>query len=236
MSTLPDPTRIPRVLAELQEVWEAQPELSFPMLCNVLTNHGMTWGSSDEDLSRLLTHLASVRPSRIPKDDRGRAQHTYLVETESPQASVTISPRKVIVRRHAGSTHAQPVKWAYSEIRRSSTRGPLHIVDFSGVDHRLGIVRSIRRLEVPDRVRITGLSRETIGDRKFLITTEDAEKILVGRKIEIFHKEEREVKYLSMSWSRLACAELGKAVKIVPGHEKTAITRGVIAAIDVVEV
>lgn len=60
-----DPSRIPPVVAQLQKVWEAQPDLALPTLLGILGNRGIGWGSTDEDLVEALNTMYTENPGEI---------------------------------------------------------------------------------------------------------------------------------------------------------------------------
>ncbi|APT93262.1 hypothetical protein CPHO_10560 [Corynebacterium phocae] len=61
-----DPTRIDKVIASLRAAWEGQPDLPLATLLGVVSNAGIGWGSSDEQLVEVLEELASVHPPLFP--------------------------------------------------------------------------------------------------------------------------------------------------------------------------
>ena len=104
-----DPTRIPQLIAALQEAWEGQPDLSFAQLVGVLENRGLRWGTSDTELLEMLGELSSEHPSLIdatafPADELATVTETGLAESvaerevglASVSAPVFESDRRVV--------------------------------------------------------------------------------------------------------------------------------------------
>lgn len=105
-----DPTRIPSLMATLQEVWEAQPHLSLPLLLHQLQGAGITATSTDDDLAELLQHQLATHPLFIT--DANLTHRAYIVETTSPARRIILSGNSITVLPLAGSSaysvHSHP--------------------------------------------------------------------------------------------------------------------------------
>lgn len=105
-----DPTRIPSHMATLQEVWEAQPHLSLPLLLHQLQVAGITATSTDDDLAELLQHQLATHP--LFMTDANLTHRAYIVETTSPARRIILSGNSIAVLPLAGSSaysmHSHP--------------------------------------------------------------------------------------------------------------------------------
>ena len=149
-----DPTRIPRLTQALQRAWEGQPDLTFAQLIGVLENSGLGWGTTDEEAVELLTALEREHPSLI---DAASGPHT--ITTVNPPHLVTITNGYVVVRNGA-DPERMPAVWHMGGMRKAGPGLPLVIADAEGVEHRLGIVSLLTRLEGAPEVSISGVREE----------------------------------------------------------------------------
>lgn len=147
MGKVKDPTRIPTLLDAVRSVWEGQPDLSFGAIVGILENHGMSWGSTDDEILAIAQEIVQQQPPRLTSELLCRGP--YVVTTVNPDCRYTINTHDVVVDRGKGSPLTA---WAYSEIAQSAVGGPLKLVDSNGIVHRLGIVTLISALDsAPDR-------------------------------------------------------------------------------------
>lgn len=97
-------------MATLQEVWEAQPHLSLPLLLHQLQVAGMTTTSTDDDLTELLQRQLDTHPLSIT--DADLTHHAYIIETTSPARRIILSGNSIAVLPLAGSSayskHSHP--------------------------------------------------------------------------------------------------------------------------------
>lgn len=209
-----DPTRIPVVLEELRAVWEGQPDLSLPTLFGILANHGVGWGSEDEELLRVLREMSLRNPPRLSTPLGGR----YLIRTESPANRITIDPFRITVRRQGpGRESTQPGVWHYSTLTRCMVGAPMSVRDIEGIDHRLGVATGIELLD-PDPAEfigdLSGRSRERWGDEVVHLLLEDGTVLLLGRKLEVFTAHRRDLEHHTLSWTRLIRARVGEGLTV----------------------
>lgn len=202
----PDPWRIPPIMAALRDTWEAQPELSFAELLDVLHNHGLQWSTSDEDLAKLLEHLNADIPATVPRR-AGKASGTFIVRTSEPDLQVTIDPTTVIMRL-IGEPEARPTVWEYQKIERARVSELLAIRDGAGTIHHLGMVRSIRRCGTQTLpVRKDGcLYQEDLARREelWLLRFADSMVLVGGRKrLERWVIERRSTRYEQHPWHHI---------------------------------
>lgn len=198
----PDPTRIPRVIAALQRAWEGQPELSLPALMGVLTNRGIGWGATDAELISALGELEKEHPALLDAHPAA----PYTITTESPARQVTLSAGVAVVRS-GESAEAMPGVWAFESLRRTGPGRPLVVRDTEGIEHRLGVVRLISRLDAASAPILGGLERAEVGAHRWLVVLQNGARAVVGQRIRVWEKHRREVTSRAYNWQRmLACA------------------------------
>lgn len=211
-----DPLRIPGVLAAVQRAWEGQPDLPLATLFGILANRGIGWGATDEDLVRELGVLSRVHPGELPLLD-ARVTARYLLLTEAPEHRIMVDPWRVIVRR-PGVT-AQPGVWDYATLRPAYVGGPLVVTSAEGIDHRLGVLRSITLLDAAPTATVpslTGAERHLAGDAVYLIALEDDSLVLVSHGLERFAAGRRSLDTQSRAWESLVVCEPGRALIVQP--------------------
>lgn len=174
-----DPTRIPSLIAELQAVWEAQPNQTLPLLIHQLQAAGISVTSTDDDFLELLRAQLAIRPNSLTAADL--SENAYIVETENPIRRVVIAHNSVTILPLSGSsayavrpsTRArrsnppiarsaprkaptnlsisalQPTAWQFSSVRACRVSQPLVLLDSDGIPHHLGIVTSITVADFP---------------------------------------------------------------------------------------
>lgn len=219
-----DPSRIPPVVAQLQKVWEAQPDLSLPTLLGILGNRGIGWGSSDEDLVAALNTMYVENPGEIrggsrSTDPEQEVPGRFLVETESPAYRITVDPFRVSVRRIARGPHRplQPGVWEFQEVRRCRSGEPLVITDAEGIDHRLGVVVRITLLnDSPDSDTkiLNKLRRREVGDKVYYLHFENGDTALLNHGLEIYQASRRSLEQRSVKWDQLITATPGQALTL----------------------
>lgn len=219
-----DPSRIPPVVAQLQKVWEAQPDLSLPTLLGILGNRGIGWGSSDEDLVAALNTMYAENPGEIRGGSRSidperEVPGRFLVETESPAYRITVDPFRVSVRRIARGPHRplQPGVWEFQEVRRCRSGEPLVITDAEGIDHRLGVVVRITLLnDSPEPVTksLNKLRRREVGDKVYFLHFENGDTALLNHGLEIYQASRRSLEQRSVKWEQLITAKPGQALTL----------------------
>ncbi|KGM18062.1 hypothetical protein [Corynebacterium auriscanis] len=168
-----DPTRIPQLIAELQSVWEALPDVPFAQLVHQLQAAGMSITSTDDDVRELFQRQLCAHPSAL--DQSALANRAFIVQTESPSRRIILSRSSVAVVPVAGSsayisrslnraekltpikearasTHPvnkhdehvlHPTVWQFCSIRTCRVSSPLVLLDANGISHHLGVVTSI---------------------------------------------------------------------------------------------
>ena len=174
-----DPTRIPSLIADLQAVWEAQPNQTLPLLIQQLHVAGMSATSTDNDLHELLRTQLTRRPPSLSATDL--SENAYLVEAENPVRKIVLAHHSVAILPLSGSsayaarpiTRArksssptnksapnkalgkrnisalQPTAWQFSSIRTCRVSQPLVLLDADSSPHHLGIVTSITVADFP---------------------------------------------------------------------------------------
>ncbi|KAA8723766.1 hypothetical protein [Corynebacterium spheniscorum] len=214
-----DPWRIPPIMAALRDTWEAQPELSFAELLDVLHNHGLNWSTSDEEFSTLLNHLNAAHPAHLPRDN-AHATGSYLLRTTQPDFLVTVHPTRVILRLTT-SPETRPGVWSYHSIERASVAEPLVIRDTAEVQHHLGVIQSIRAITVPSLPLRKGgyLHCRDITTREHTWLLRFPEAImLLGTHIDLWRIHRRTTEYQHFRWQRLSGLQHPHADCIVDEH------------------
>lgn len=214
-----DPWRIPPIMAALRDTWEAQPELSFAELLDMLHNHGLNWSTSDAELSKLLSHLNAAHPAHLPRHN-ARATGSYLLRTTQPDFLVTVHPSRVILRLIA-SPETRPSVWSYHSIERASVAEPLVIRDTAEVQHHLGVIQSIRAIAAPALpLRKDGhLYRRDISslEQTWLLRFPEA-IMLLGTHIDLWRVHRRTTDHQQVRWQRLSGLQHPHTDCLVDGH------------------
>ena len=204
-----DPTRIPRLTEALQRAWEGQPDLTLAQLIGVLKNSGLGWGTTDEEAIELLTAMEREHPSLI---DGTSGLHT--ITTLNPPHLVTITNGYVVVRS-GSDPERMPAVWRAGGMRKAGPGLPLVIADTEGVEHRLGIVSLITRLEGVPEASI-GVQRADVGNRRWLVLFDDGARAVVGQRIRIWRMEGRAVASERIAWSEIVRCEPDTEMEIAP--------------------
>lgn len=204
-----DPTRISRLTDALQRAWEGQPDLTLAQLIGILTNSGLGWGTTDEEAVELLTAMEREHPSLI---DATSGPHT--VTTVNPAHLVTITNGFVVVRNGA-DPERMPAVWRVGGMRKAGPGLPLVIADSEGVEHRLGIVSLVTRLEGTPEASIS-MTRADVGSSRWLVLFDDGARAVVGQRIRIWRMERRNVVSERIAWSEIVRCEPGAEMEIAP--------------------
>lgn len=216
-----DPTRIPRVTAALQRAWEGQPDLTLGALMGVLTNRGIGWGSTDAEIVEELTRMEAEHPSLLD----ATPAHPYLISTTAPGRLVTVTDGLVVVR-DSERARAMPALWRYDSLRRTGPGRPLVVRDAEGIEHRIGVVRLITRLDADAAPSLRGLARGDIGGHMWLVALEGGARVAVGRRIRVWEPGRRDVGYSAFSWQRVLEAREGEELVVAPAGGGAPVTLG----------
>lgn len=203
-----DPTRIPRILAVLQDLWQGQPDLSLGQLIAVLQHRGVGWGTTDEAASSIVSQLAHEHPSLID-DTSGPITATTI----APEHLVTLVNGFVVVRS-ASAPGRMPAVWRASSIRKTGPGVPLVVTDGAGVEHRLGVVTLLSRFSA-DPIP-SGLTRGSVGAARWLVLFEDGGRAVVGQRIRVWTQNRRDVDVVTYTWERILSCEPGEDMQITP--------------------
>jgi hypothetical protein len=209
-----DPTRIPRVLDELRDTWEGQPDLTLATLFGILDTNGIGWGSTDDELIDALRALRRAHPSALGSHVHGR----YVVDTESPRNRITIDPFRVCVRRivSVGERRPQPGIWEYSSIPRCRTGEILVIRDHSGIDHRCGVVSAITLVNEkpePGVPTLDGAVRREL-ENVYWVELAGGNGALIDHGIDVYMVSRREVAHRRLAWEKLEVARPGSTLRV----------------------
>lgn len=209
-----DPARIPAVIAELQQTWEGQPELSLSTLFGILANKGVGWGSDDEEL---VQHLQEMR-RKFPAQLRGPVidmRERYVVETLNPANLVTVDPYRVVVRPL--NQVRQPGIWEYRQLKAFVT-APLYIEDREGIEHNLGTIKQIRLVDEKPQPQVDQLNnqkQQDIGDDVFVVLLESGTSVVIERKISVFAEQRRSVEKQRIKWLKIERCEVGSELEVL---------------------
>lgn len=236
-----DPSRIPRVVAQLQQVWEAQPDLSLPTLLGILGNRGIGWGSSDEDLIVALEMMYAENPGEIrggsrKTDPEREVPGRFLVETESPAYRITVDPFRVSVRRIVRDPHrpVQPGVWEFQQVRRCRSGEPLVITDAEGIDHRFGVIVRMTLLNDAPKAEVkslNGVRRRELGDKVYQLHFESGDTALLNHGLEIYQTSRRTLEQHSVKWDQIISATPGQALRLKEAGSGKILELGVLEKI-----
>ena len=203
-----DPTRIPRILADLQDLWQGQPDLSLGQLIAVLQHRGVGWATTDQDASAIVSELANEHPSLID-DTTGPITATTI----APEHLVTLVDGFVVVRS-ACAPGRMPAVWRASSIRKTGPGLPLVVTDRAGVEHRLGVVALLSRFSADPSP--AGLTRDNVGSARWLVLFDDGGRAVVGQRIRAWMQNRRDVEVATYTWERILSCEPGQDMQIAP--------------------
>ena len=204
-----DPTRIPRLTKALQRAWEGQPDLTLAQLIGILQNSGLGWCTTDEEAVELLTAMEREHPSLI-----GATSGPHTITTVNPPHLVTITGGYVVVRSGA-DPERMPAVWRMEGMRKTGPGLPLVVSDAEEVEHRLGIVSLVTRLEGIPEASI-GIARADVGNRRWLVLFDDGARAVVGQRIRVWRVEGRTVVSERIAWSEIVRCEPGAGMEIAP--------------------
>ncbi len=218
-----DPTRIPRVLDALRQVWEGQPDLDLAALWGVIENHGVGWGTDDDSLLAVLGDLSAAYPARL--DDASFAGRLAIIDTQSPARRITIDGDSLRVTVRSRSGDMVPATWLAAALKKVVASAPVVLTDGNGIDHRLGVAERIRVVDKPrpgDAGATWGvlLERPDGGGHDFGV---------IGHSLRIFRAGRRSVDTENHRFDRVLSAETGQPLRIELAGQVTGL--GVVAEI-----
>lgn len=208
-----DPTRIPRILELLQEVWEGQPDLSLSQLWGTVENTGISWSSPDLDVVIALRQILRIHPPRIT-NGKGVAYdvvvHSLRDSTITGNLVVIPGSATVVVNLLDGPT---PVVWQYAGIPTVVRSRPIRFTDLSGNTHKLGIAGLITAHEFAEP-NLKGLSRDSLRGACWLIQLEDGAALTIGANLRHVVRENRASKLVERKWHCVEQCVQGKPLRI----------------------
>lgn len=225
-----DPARISSLMAELTEAWQAQPDLDFPQLWALVQGRGIGWGSSDDEVRDALRFLKRTYPGRVST----ATTRLIVIECESPDVVVSLdgTERRVTVRRP--QTELKPTSWVYREIKRAEVGYPLILVDEEGLDHRLGVVKTLRVSKRPRLNHLSGRARADMGDDIVGVVLDNG-FALVGHAIDFYEVERREVHHHCYAFNRLVNLQVGSPFEFTTDSQRTNVSLGKVIKVFVVD-
>lgn len=232
-----DPTRIPVLLEELRQTWEAQPHVSFAELLMGLSAQGITMTSSDSDVTAALRHIRGSRHAQLPADWRDRrfllrfVDNPRLLSLVNSAAVTWMQPTSRRASRRSRHPHItsdipRPSIWEIVELGRAEVSMPLRATDSNDIRQRLGVIESIEEFPSPGCTPM-GARRESIEDRCWCIDLEDDTRLLLGRSLLVFRREARAVTRTEYNWERIERCEPGRPFEV-------RLTRGETVQLDTV--
>lgn len=213
MSTQPDPTRIPRILDELRQTWEGQPDLPLATLFGVLANQGVGWGTPDDELVAALQKQRESHPGELVRNGEGRAASPVAIETTEPPHVVTLSGTTAVVRS-LSDRERQPSVWEYASVRPTGPGRPLVVTDGEGIDHRLGVVTLLSAVD--EGASPTGLTRGAVGNFVWLVILSGGERLLITHRIHRWVVDGRVVTKTAHAWQKVVRCEVGESFAFAP--------------------
>lgn len=226
-----DPTRIPKLIAALQETWEGQPDLTLPAFLGMLHNRGLSWASSEEELLELLSQVQAEHPPLID----GPLNAPVVFTTSSPRFSVTMTPSLVVVRS-GEDVHRMPSMWAYGGFRPTGPGRPLVIRDVEGIEHRFGVVDLATVFSPEKAPPLVGLERAEVGAARWLITFETGERAVLGQRLRVWTTQGRETTLETYAWGEVEALEPGSEMRLAPADGGKPIVLGPVSEVVLLEV
>lgn len=216
-------------------------------LFGILANRGAGWGTTDEELEQLLIDESFAHPSDLPRAQDGRVSDDVLVETVSPAHRVALTAAGDVVVRSLGDRDRQPSVWQYDSVRPTGPGQMLTIADSEGVEHRLGVVALISRIDssvtgsgtgsgqdTPAATSIDGLVRDEIGNSVWLVLLAGGARLLITQRLHFWQVDRRAVTKTTHAWSQVVrCREGENFVYVTAGGE--AVTLGEVVKLLLVE-
>ena len=206
-----DPTRIPKLIARLQDAWEGQPDLTLPAFLGVLQNRGLSWGSTEDELLAILDEVAREHPSLLTAP----LERTVCIATTAPQLTITLTSTTAIVR-NAADPKRMPGVWRYDAFRPTGPGRPLVVRDTEGVEHRLGVVEMITGLPPKDADMLDGLRRVDVGSERWLLQCEDGSRVILGQRIWLWTVQGRQSLLETIAWDQLLACTPGAEIVVAP--------------------
>lgn len=226
-----DPTRIPALVAALQDAWEGQPDLTLPAFLGMLHNRGLSWGTSEEEMLELLLEVAREHPSLI---DATRT-HPTLLSTTAPPLAVTLSGNVAVVRS-GDDPQRMPAVWEFSALRPTGPGRPLVLTDTEGVEHRLGVVTLATVFDPAAAPSLEGLAVGEIGGARWLVVFSDGRRAILGHRLRVWATEGRETRVETVAWvSVVACAP-GSDMIVAPAGGRKPLGLGPVERVVLLEV
>lgn len=195
-----DPTRLDEVLRAVKVAWAGQPDLSLPTLMAMAGTQGIGWGSSDNELIDYLAGLAQKYPAELKPADVADGSGYMLSLMDNAMSISLIDAHVIVYTPH----RKQTVVWKFESFRTMSPGFPLVITDGEGIDHRLGVIERISRMDIQQkRESLQGLTRAEIGDVVHVVTTDDGTTIRLSRRVDIVAAARRSLEVQSQQWTRV---------------------------------
>lgn len=226
-----DPTRIPKLIAALQETWEGQPDLALPAFLGMLHNRGLSWASSEEELLHLLSRIQTEHPSLID----GPLNAPVVFSTSSPRFSVTMTGSKVVVRS-GEDAQRMPSVWTYTNFRPAGPGRPLVITDEEGIEHRFGVIDLATVFDPRSAPSLAGLKRTEVGAARWLVTFASGERAVLGQRLRVWATHGRETEVETYTWGRVETLEPGSDMRLAPADGGKPTVLGPVSEIVLLEV
>lgn len=219
-----DPTRIPVIMAALEQVWRGQADLPLAAIWQELELRGVSASTMDEELLETLSELHKQAPSEVQV---GSTPRLVLIETESPRRWLTLDAQAgtVVVRDPEG--RIAPGFWELEPATRVRLGEPCILRDREGTAHRFGVAMSLQVMGEP-RENLTGLV-----PREGLYGVQLAEGeglVILGSPATLYARGRRSTDVDTVRWQRVLRGAVGEDLVLLDpqGVEKQL---GAVAAI-----
>lgn len=196
----------------------------------LIANRGIGWGSSDAELVRVLAEIEAEHPALIDAS----IEHSLALKTIAPHHAVTLHQHVAIVRSGEDPTRI-PGVWSFAGLRRTGPGLPLVISDTAGIEHRLGVVDMITRLDVDAAPFLHGIVRRDVGTHRWLVELGDRKRVVVGQRIRVWEKESRAVISSVIAWEEIISCRPDEEFVVLPVGGGPALRLGPVTAIYLLE-
>ncbi|MEJ5928001.1 hypothetical protein WG915_05130 [Corynebacterium sp. H128] len=204
-----DPTRIPKLLGQVQDLWEALPQLDFADLLRLLDNSGVG-GLDDADAAEALQQLGQRYPRTV--------QHTSVAVTVRTQEHLlSLDAETVVVRSSHARAAQRPVTWALDEVIKAEVGAPLILRDTTGIRRRFGVVEQIRPLIDAPKLSLThlpALDRRTLGEDSFVVSCEGDVTVSLAHALRTFHQQRRNTTMTELPWDLVLPTAVGEQLVV----------------------
>lgn len=234
--SMKDPTRIPALIDLLHTAWEGQADLTLAQLWGVLESRGVGWGSTDEDVAKVLQSLIDAHPARIYSGQL--EDQLAILDTVAPRRRITLDSRdrRVSVRDFSGQI--RPATWTGATIKTLVVNAPAVVTDSAGIDHRLGVVETLRVVAHPETIDLAGRLRRDMGDDVYGVTVNDGGTdtlVIIGHGVEVHRRRQRTVDTENYVLEEITSCAQGSELRVRVQGRSGALELGLVEELFVLE-